>query len=77
MARAITSAAAYKSAKISHKDPIKLLHFLYEMHCDPKFKLSPNQFQLYLAIWIRKKSKLGILAGSLRIIKYFDSKFAQ
>lgn len=75
MGKPITSKKVYDSARRLHKEPTKLLHELYNTHCDPNFKLDLYQFELHLNSWLLKKKKLSLIKGSLTIIKYFDSKF--
>ena len=78
MGNPITSGAMYKSARIAYKEPISLLHFLYNLHCDnPKDKIpSIKVFQQYLTIWFLKSHKTTLMKGCLTMIKNFDQKFA-
>ena len=75
MAKKITK-MFYKSAKRVSKDPIDLMHKMYNIHCDTKFRIpSPKLFEDYFGKWLKKKG-FTLLQGCLLIQKEFDSKFA-
>jgi hypothetical protein len=69
--------SVYQKIRKQHKDPVKVLHAIYNLTCNPKDKVeSINAFQGLLTTWLARNNKT-LIAGSLTILKKFDSEFAQ
>lgn len=69
--------AYYKSVRERYKEPIHIMHVLYNSYCDPSMQItSINQFQGILATWLARKN-MTLMFGCLTTLKFLDSKFAQ
>lgn len=67
----------YHSARRAYKDPIQLLHALYNVHCDVDKRIpSIGKFEGLMQIWLGNKG-YRLMQGCLIIQKNFDKKFAQ
>jgi len=67
----------YLKIRKQHKDPIRMLFAMYNTACRPKDRIeSINVFQGLLSVWMARNGKT-LIAGSLTVLKFYDSKFAQ
>lgn len=66
----------YQQIRKEHKDPVKVLHTIYNHTCYPENKVeSINAFQGLLTTWLARHNKT-LIQGSLTILKKFDLEFA-
>ena len=66
----------YNWVRKTHKEPVHILHVLYNSYCNPNKRiLSIQEFQVFLTAWYATKNS-KLMTGCLTTIKFFDSKFA-
>lgn len=64
----------YNKLKETSKDPITLCYSIYKSKY--RNNMDINMFQTFLTMWLLPKNS-NLLSGSLKIINYYDKKFAQ
>lgn len=68
--------AYYNSVKSRYKDPVHIMHTLYNSYCSDDKKIpSINKFQVYFTLWLKTKG-YTLVAGCLTLIKNYDTQFA-
>ena len=67
----------YHSARRAYKNPIQLMHALYNVHCDVDKRIpSMGKFEGLFQMWLGGQG-YKLMQGCLIIQKKFDEKFAQ